>query len=152
MEETNYKHSEASLEKARIDETLDPSRMPNISIVQAPSPAAKVTRDVKKFVMGLAGGGLALGIAIALLIELVLDRTVKRSFELERRLRIPLLLSIPDFGSSSQRLRLHDAGQDSQIGWRRKFARGFGIARQRRIAAAVLRSDPGSARALFRAQ
>ena len=28
VEETNYKHSEASLEKARIDETLDPSRMP----------------------------------------------------------------------------------------------------------------------------
>ena len=72
VEETNYKHSEASLEKARIDETLDPSRMPNISIVQAPSPATKATRDVKKFVIGLAAGGLGLGIAIALLIELVL--------------------------------------------------------------------------------
>jgi polysaccharide biosynthesis transport protein len=115
VEDTNYKHSQSSLEKARIDETLDPSRMPNISVVQAPSPAAKVTRDVKKFVIGLAGGGLALGIAIALLIELVLDRTVKRSFELERRLRVPLLLSIPDFGSNGQRLRLHDAGQDSQL-------------------------------------
>ena len=115
VEETNYKHSEASLEKARIDETLDPSRMPNISIVQAPSAPVKVTRDVKKFVMGLAGGGLGLGIAIALLIELVLDRTVKRSFELEQRLRIPLLLSIPDFGSSSQRLRLPDAGHNSVL-------------------------------------
>ncbi len=115
VEETNYKHSEASLEKARIDETLDPSRMPNISVVQTPSPATKVTRDVKKFVIGLAGGGLAIGIAIALLIELVLDRTVKRSFELEQRLRIPLLLSIPDFGSNGQRLRLHDAGQDSRL-------------------------------------
>ena len=115
VEETNYKHSEASLEKARIDETLDPSRMPNISIVQAPSPAVKVTRDVKKFVIGLAGGGLAIGIAIALLIELVLDRTVKRSFELEQRLRIPLLLAIPDFGSNGARLRLHDAGHNSEL-------------------------------------
>jgi polysaccharide biosynthesis transport protein len=113
VEEANYKHSEASLEKARIDETLDPSRMPNISIVQAPSPATKATRDVKKVVLGLAGGGLAVGIAITLLIELVLDRTVKRSVELERRLRIPLLLSIPNFGSDSQRLRLNDAGQNS---------------------------------------
>src|SRR5947209_2202999 len=34
LEETNYKYFEASLEKARIDETLDPSRMPNISVVQ----------------------------------------------------------------------------------------------------------------------
>jgi hypothetical protein len=113
--ETNYKHSEASLEKARIDETLDPSRMPNISIVQAPSPATKVTKDVKKFVIGLAGGGIGIGIAIALLIELVLDRTVKRSFELEQRLRIPLLMSIPDFGSNGAPLRLHDAGHDSQL-------------------------------------
>ena len=115
VEETNYKHSEASLEKARIDETLDPSRMPNISIVQAPSPATKVTRDVKKIVLGLAGGGLGLGIAIALLIELVLDRTVKRSFELEQRLRIPLLMSIPDFGSNGARLRLHDAGHNAEL-------------------------------------
>ncbi len=115
VQETNYKHSESSLEKARIDETLDPSRMPNISVVQTPSLATKVTRDVKKFVIGLAGGGFAIGIAIALLIELVLDRTVKRSFELEQRLRIPLLLSIPNLGTNGQRLRLHDSGHDSEL-------------------------------------
>jgi uncharacterized protein involved in exopolysaccharide biosynthesis len=115
VEETDYKHSEASLEKARIDETLDPSRMPNISIVQTASPAIKVTRDVKKLVFGLAGGGLATGIAIALLIELVLDRTVKRSLDLERQLRIPLLLSIPYFAPTSQRLRLHDLEGDSEL-------------------------------------
>jgi polysaccharide biosynthesis transport protein len=116
VEETNYKHSEASLEKARIDETLDPSRMPNISIVQAPSAATKATRDVKKLVIGLAVGGLGVGIAITLLIELVLDRTVKRSVELEQRLRIPLLLSIPNLGTNTQRLRLHDSGQDGRLG------------------------------------
>jgi Mrp family chromosome partitioning ATPase len=64
--------------------------------------------------MGLAGGGLALGIAISLLIELVMDRTVKRPFELEKRLRIPLLISIPYLGPGIQRLRLHDAGHDSE--------------------------------------
>src|SRR6266446_1727980 len=95
VQEANYKYLEASLEKARIDETLDPSRIPNIGIVQKPSPAVKAVRDVKKIVIGLACGGLAIGLAIALLIELVLDRTVKRSQDLEERLRIPLLLSIP---------------------------------------------------------
>jgi succinoglycan biosynthesis transport protein ExoP len=114
VEETNYKYYGASLEKARIDETLDPSRMPNISIVQAPSPAGKAKRDLKKVIPGLAGGGLALGLALALLIELVLDRTIKRPFELERRLRIPLLLSIPNFGSNGHRLRLYDAGANSE--------------------------------------
>ena len=114
VQEANYRHSESSLEKARIDETLDPSRMPNISIVQTPSPAVRVSRDVKKLMIGLAAGGFAVATVIALLIELVLDRTVKRSLELERRLRIPLLLSIPYLGAGSQRLRLHDAGHDSE--------------------------------------
>lgn len=114
VEVANYKHSKASLEKARIDETLDPSRIPNISIVQTPTAAVRVSRDVKKLVMGLAGGGLALGIAITLLIELVMDRTVKRPLELERRLRIPLLLSIPYLSAGIERLRLHDAGYDSE--------------------------------------
>ena len=115
VEEARYKQYAASLEKARIDETLDPSRIPNISIVQAPSPAIKATRDIKKIVIGLLGGGFAVGIAIALLIELVLDRTIKRSLELEKRLQIPLLMTIPNFGANGQgRLRLHDVGPDSQ--------------------------------------
>jgi len=113
-EETNYKYYGASLEKARIDETLDPSRMPNISIVQAPSPPEIAKRDLKKVVVGLAGGGVAAGVVCALLIELVLDRTIKRPLELEARLRIPLLLSIPNFGPDYGRLRLHDANPKSE--------------------------------------
>ena len=113
VQETNYKYLQASLEKARVDETLDPSRIPNIGIVQKPSQAEKTIRDVKKFVIGLAVGGLALGIAIAALIELVLDRTVKRAHEFEEQLQIPLLLSIPYFSTNGQHLRLCDAERDS---------------------------------------
>jgi uncharacterized protein involved in exopolysaccharide biosynthesis len=115
VEETNYRASEASLEKAQIDETLDPSRMPNISIVQAPSPAAKVKRNVEKIVMGIAGAGVAVGIGIMLLIELILDHSVKRSVELERRLQVPLLLTIPYLSSGVRRLRLRDVGEDTQL-------------------------------------
>jgi succinoglycan biosynthesis transport protein ExoP len=110
VEDASYKHSEASLEKTKIDDSIDESRIPNISIVQNPSAAVNEKRNVGKVVLGLAGGGLALGIAIALLIELVLDRTVKRSLELERRLRIPLLLSIPYLAPGSHPLRLEYAG------------------------------------------
>jgi succinoglycan biosynthesis transport protein ExoP len=117
LEETNYKYFEASLERARIDETLDPSRMPNISVVQKPSPAVIAIGDVKKMVLGLAIGGLAIGIGLALLIELVLDRTIKRPLELETRLSIPLLLSIPNFGRNGQlRLRTANSNGDSVKG------------------------------------
>lgn len=95
VEETNYKYFESSLEKARIDEALDPSKIPNINVVQKPSPPAKVVDKLQKIVGGIAGGGLALGILIALLIDLVIDKSVKGSNELETRLRMPVMRSIP---------------------------------------------------------
>src|SRR6266566_4828553 len=72
MDAANYKYFAASLEKARIDEALDPSKMPNISAVQRPSPPGLETKKRNKIAMGLAGGGIALGIALALLRGLVL--------------------------------------------------------------------------------
>lgn len=49
MDETNYKYFAASLEKARIDEALDPSKMPNISAVQRPSPPALRQKNAIRF-------------------------------------------------------------------------------------------------------
>jgi uncharacterized protein involved in exopolysaccharide biosynthesis/Mrp family chromosome partitioning ATPase len=95
MDETNYKYFAASLEKARIDEALDPSKMPNISAVQRPSPSIFETKKRNKILMALAGGGIALGIALALLKGLVLNQTVGRPLQLETQLHIPLMLSIP---------------------------------------------------------
>jgi uncharacterized protein involved in exopolysaccharide biosynthesis/Mrp family chromosome partitioning ATPase len=95
MDEGNYKYFAASLEKARVDEALDPSKMPNISAVQRPSPPGLETKKRDKMVMVLAGAGIALGIAIALLKGLVLNRSVGRPLQLETQLDIPLMLSIP---------------------------------------------------------
>ena len=95
MDEANYKYFAASLEKARVDEALDPSKMPNISAVQRPSSPVLDTKRRDKIALVLAGGGLALGIALVLLQELLLNPTVGRPLELETRLHIPLMLSIP---------------------------------------------------------
>jgi uncharacterized protein involved in exopolysaccharide biosynthesis/Mrp family chromosome partitioning ATPase len=95
MDEANYKYFAASLEKARIDEALDPSKMPNISAVQRPSPPMLEIKTRDKIALGLAGGGIALGVAFALLGGLLLNRTVGRPLELETRLHMPLMLSIP---------------------------------------------------------
>src|SRR5438445_1194046 len=110
MDEANYKYFAASLEKARIDEALDPSKMPNISAVQRPSPPMLETQTRNKIAMGLAGGGIALGIALALLRGLVLNRTVRRPLELETQLHIPLMLSIPYAGGRKGHLALPRKG------------------------------------------
>src|SRR6266487_1567191 len=95
LDEGNYKYFAASLEKARVDEALDPSKMPNISAVQRPSPPMLETKMRNKIALGLAGGGIAFGIALALLKGLALNRTVGRPLQLETQLHIPLMLSIP---------------------------------------------------------
>jgi polysaccharide biosynthesis transport protein len=95
LEEANYKYFEGAVEKARVDEALDPSKMPNISAVQRPSPPMVVSGKRNKLVLALAGGGFALGVAFALLKELFLSQTLKRPLELEGHLRTPLLLTIP---------------------------------------------------------
>jgi uncharacterized protein involved in exopolysaccharide biosynthesis len=102
LEEADSKYFESSLERARIDEALDPSKMPNISIVQKPSLALKISE--RKPLMTLAGGGVGAGLAIAFLIELFFDRSVKRKSEFEGRLGVPLILAIP-YSRSGRRLK-----------------------------------------------
>jgi len=104
VEEANSKYFEQSLERARVDEALDPSKIPNISIVQNPSGAVRASVSERKVLAGLAGGGLGIGLGIAFLIELLFDRSVKRPLEIETRLHIPLFLSIPYF---SRHARAH---------------------------------------------
>ncbi len=118
VDEENYKYFEASLQKARIDEALDPSKIPNISIVESPTPPNKVVvnDDMTKVMLGLGAGGLAIGLGIAFLMEMLLDRTVKRPLEIELY-KIPLLQTIPYLlqrhSSPSPRL-LGDGGGGNQ--------------------------------------
>jgi polysaccharide biosynthesis transport protein len=96
MMEAEYRSLEGKLKDARLDQTLDPSRMPNITVVQQPSAPVKTFDELtRKIILGLAGGGLALGLGLAFLMELVFNRKIERSAEIQTRLQLPLLLSIP---------------------------------------------------------
>jgi uncharacterized protein involved in exopolysaccharide biosynthesis/Mrp family chromosome partitioning ATPase len=116
LDEANYKYFAASLEKARVDEALDPSKMPNISAVQRPSPPILVTKKRDKIALGLAGAGIAMGIALALLRGLVLNRTVGRPLQLETQLDIPLMLSIPYSNNRNGHLVLSPNGSRANLG------------------------------------
>ena len=94
--QANYQNLSTSLEKTHIDEALDTSKSPNIRPVQAPSPPGRDWKKTYKM-MGLAAfGGIFGGLAWAFLIEMVLDRSVKRPSEVEKKLKLPLFISIPD--------------------------------------------------------
>ncbi len=112
LEEQNYKYYSATLQKAQADEALDPSKMPNISPIQRPSPPALVTKTRNKIALVLAGGGLGLGFGIALLFELVFSHSYKRRSEIELQLHSPVMLSIPDQAANG-RLRLRWKNKDT---------------------------------------
>jgi succinoglycan biosynthesis transport protein ExoP len=96
MEDAEFRSLEEQLKGAKLRQTLDPSRMPNITLVQTPTePIKTYDEKIKKIAMGLAGGGIAIGVGLAFLIELLFDRRVKRPTEIQTRLQLPLLLSIP---------------------------------------------------------
>lgn len=96
MEDAEYRLLESKLKKAKLDVDLDPSRMGGIQTLQEPSPPVRAFGEMaKKIVLGLAAAGFLVGIGLAFFIELVVDRRIKRPAEIESRLQLPLLLSIP---------------------------------------------------------
>jgi Mrp family chromosome partitioning ATPase len=92
----SYDAALASYEAIRRDDTQAAGKASNISIVENPTPARL---DYKKLLQGMAmafGACAGLGFGLAFLIDFVLDRSIKRSSDVEKHLRLPLFLSIPD--------------------------------------------------------
>ena len=103
MEETKYRYFSSSLEQARFDEALGAGKLSNISVAQSPSPPFRDLSQLSKLLAIIAGGGVLGGIALAFLIELTLDQTLKRPIEVETRLRLPLFLTIPNTSRNGYR-------------------------------------------------
>ena len=115
LEEANYRYYSSSLEQSRINEALGNNRVSNISQIETPTPALRVGAKTDKITLGIFAGGIVSGLAWAFLIELFLDRSVRRPGDIERTLRLPLFLSIPKikpvswFGGRKDALLLPDS-------------------------------------------
>jgi uncharacterized protein involved in exopolysaccharide biosynthesis/Mrp family chromosome partitioning ATPase len=118
LEEANYKYYAVHLEANRIDEALGSGRALNIAEIQTPTPPRIDMIQQWKLLGGIAGGGLVIGIVWAFLIEFYFDHSIRRPQDVERMLRIPLFLSIPDFGRNGHNRRVfHETLRDRLIGY-----------------------------------
>ena len=96
-QESDLKYFSANLEQSHIDKAMGAETAPNIGIIEPPTPAVKKwPKSFLKKVAMVALGGVFGGLALAFLIELVLDRSVKRGVEVETKLQMPLFMAIPD--------------------------------------------------------
>jgi polysaccharide biosynthesis transport protein len=103
LAEANYRYVSSSIERERFDEALGSSRHSNITVVQNPTPPTRDASKRLKMTGAAMGGGLGFGLALAFLLELFLDRTVRRAPELEGRLNIPLFMAIPYVNGKAMR-------------------------------------------------
>jgi uncharacterized protein involved in exopolysaccharide biosynthesis/Mrp family chromosome partitioning ATPase len=103
VQEGNYQYFASSLEQARIDETLGPGRVDNINLIQTPTPPFKDRSKKFKTMLLMMVGGILGGVVWAFLIEFYFDTSVKRSIEVEARLKLPLFLSIPDIARNGHK-------------------------------------------------
>jgi polysaccharide biosynthesis transport protein len=120
VQEGNYQYYASSLEQARIDETLGSGRVSNINLIQTPTPPFKDRSKKIKSGLLLMIGGVGCGLAWAFLIEFYFDTSVKRSIEVEAKLKLPLFLSIPDISrngykhlAGTAKRRLLQSGDDA---------------------------------------
>lgn len=116
LDEKNYRHFAAGLEQTRFDEALGSGKLANISVVQAPSPPVLSSGKRMKMAGMALGAGVVGGIALALLIELMLDHSVRRSGQLETSLALPLLSTIPRARLGRYKARLQIGNGESQHG------------------------------------
>jgi polysaccharide biosynthesis transport protein len=98
LDAANSNYYQTRFEQSRINDTFGNGKVSGIITIQSPSQPFREPVNKK---LGVAAiGGVLLGVGWAFLIELYLDRSVRRPSDIEKSLHAPLFLSIPN-------LRLH---------------------------------------------
>jgi uncharacterized protein involved in exopolysaccharide biosynthesis/Mrp family chromosome partitioning ATPase len=92
--ETNYNNWSKIIGEAM--NTVSPGAI-NMSVIQDATPPWRDMKKLMKLLVGAFGGCAVAGLGLAFLLDFVINRTINRSADAERRLKLPVLLSIPDF-------------------------------------------------------
>ena len=96
LQETSYRYYSSTLEQSKVDESLGAGKITNISIVENPTPPGRNSKKLLKLLAGVLAGGLGFGLGLAFALDFVLDRSLRRGTDVERHLRVPFFMSIPD--------------------------------------------------------
>ena len=95
LEETNYQSLAGLVHEALMGKDLGAGKV-NMRLLQKPTPPSLDSKKLRKLVLGAFGACIAGGLGLAFLLDFILNRTIRRSADVERYLRLPVLLTIPD--------------------------------------------------------
>lgn len=112
-QEAELEYFQRNLEQTRINELIGDEKVPGISLLQSPSPPSKKwPKKLKQKAAICAAGGVGAGLALAFLMEMLLDRSLRRPKEIEAKLGLPVFISIPDFNRNGHLRAKKMAGKD----------------------------------------
>jgi polysaccharide biosynthesis transport protein len=92
----NYEAIQSNLDQARQDDSKGSGRVTGMYLTESPTPAGPDVKKLLKMVGMAFGGCVGMGIGLAFLIDLILDRTIRRRQDVVRHLHLPVFLTIPD--------------------------------------------------------
>jgi len=95
-EERSYHSVVSSIEQRQLGEAAVSGKVINMSVVENPTPPKRDYKKMLKLLAVVVAGCLGMGLGLAFAIEMVLDRSIKRTSDVERLLKLPVFLTIPD--------------------------------------------------------
>lgn len=93
--EGDYEFYRATIEKAKKGEN-GPGGVSNMQKMESPTPPKLDKKKMLKLLGAGFGGCVGLGLGLTFLFGLVLDRSIRRPSQIVGRLRLPVLLTVPD--------------------------------------------------------
>lgn len=91
----DYDYYTDSIDTVKRDDTGS-GKIPNIKPLQAPTPPSLNKKKMLKLVGAAFVGCAGLGVGLAFLMDMVLDRTIRRPSQIVRALHLPVVLTIHD--------------------------------------------------------
>jgi polysaccharide biosynthesis transport protein len=94
-EQRDYEYYANSIKRVQRDEG-DSGKVVNMKPMQTPTPPSLNKKKMLKMIGVAFGGCVGMGLGIAFLIDMFLDRSIRRPAQILRLLRLPVVLTIPD--------------------------------------------------------
>jgi Mrp family chromosome partitioning ATPase len=120
LADSQYNYYQQRLDEDQVNSALGPGNS-DFSIVESPTPPVRDTKKLNKVTVQIFLGGVALAFGLSFLIELCLDRSLKRPMDVQIRLGLPFFISIPQMGGNGKPRALKNAKKKFLLPGRKKF-------------------------------
>jgi succinoglycan biosynthesis transport protein ExoP len=109
-----YEYNANKVDQIKMDDDGS-GKVVNIKLLQAPTPPSLNKKKLLKLLGAAFGGCVGLGLGIAFLMDMVLDRSIRRPNQVVRGLQLPLMLTIPDMNRKESSLWLWRRNQNTKL-------------------------------------